>query len=52
MHAKFQPSSFKAVGGDSWNRGTKFYFSTIPYRISKHPPFALVAQRDNQATST
>jgi len=40
LHAKFQPSSFKTVGGDSRDRRTKFYFSTIPYRISKHPPCA------------
>jgi len=40
LHAKFQPPGFNTVGGGSGDGCRKFYFSMIPIRISKHPPFA------------
>jgi len=41
LHAKFQPSSFKTVGGESCDGNTEFYFSMIPNEISKHPPIVI-----------
>jgi len=33
-------NSLNIVGRDGGDRRKKFYFSMIPIRISKHPPFA------------
>jgi len=47
LHAKFQPSSFKAVGGDSRDRHTHTLLDLIPKRYDGVLPYASLPYADS-----